>query len=409
MVKFTKEITLLNILFGKVKAKMNKKLMSMFCILGLLFYTCVSPDEEVFAHSFDVSEKVDTCFEQITQYVHGEFGAIKEVVSQCADEMNIAKSELSNLKMDDPIFIYDTEDTIQDKAAYYPVRNVRLDKILFVVAVVDTTEGINYSINTEFVPVLNSLNNEISEYIYYSVEDRIVAENKKEKKKFSIGDANDDFIDKSYEAKEKIVVDSLSNIEELDMEEEKKYADLLGAYTPTVTDELGYYYCNINNAKGQGSGNKCWAASVATIVNYIKGRNVSAKNVCDAINRGVNDGGNIDHQKKALLYYGVNYSRLDSQLSSFGFVKANIQSKRPIAIVGGRSAGLGHAFTLYGYKNVVDGQYLMIWDSALNSGTGGVSIVKYNANGTTLNSLGINYTWAATLAHITNGALVSYK
>lgn len=381
----------------------------MLCILGLLCYVCVPSGQEVFAQSIHVFEKVDAYFEQITQYVYGEFGAMKEVVRQCADEMNIRDSELSNLKIDDPIFIYDTDDTVQEKAVYYPVRNVRLNKILFVVAVVATTEGINYSINTEFVPVLNSLSDETSEYIYYSAEDRIIAESKKEKKEISAGETNNDFIDKSFEAKEKIIADSLSKVEELDLEEEKKYTNILGAYTPTVTDELGYYYCNIKNAKGQGSGNTCWAASVATIVNYIKGRNVSAKNVCEAVNRGVDDGGNIDHQKEALLHYGVNYSRLDTQLPTFDFVKVNIQNKRPVAIVGGRSAGLGHATTLYGYKNVAGGQYLMLWDSALNRGTGGVSIVAYNASGTTFNSQGINYTWVATLAHITSGAFISYK
>ena len=66
--------------------------------------------------------------------------------------------------------------------------------------------------------------------------------------------------------------------------------------------------CTLYNYKGQGNYGMCWAASVASIVNYIKGSNISAATVCKKMNIGYNDGATPGQAQLALMKYGVDYN-----------------------------------------------------------------------------------------------------
>ncbi len=52
-----------------------------------------------------------------------------------------------------------------------------------------------------------------------------------------------------------------------------------------------------------------------------------------------------------------------------------------------------HAVTLYGYRNLANGQYLMIWDSNLDSGNGDLLITTYKSTGTTFSYSSTAFTW----------------
>ena len=60
---------------------------------------------------------------------------------------------------------------------------------------------------------------------------------------------------------------------------------------------------------------------------------------------------------------------------------------------------IGHTVTLYGDRKLADGNYIMIWDSNGNGGTGGMFVTSYNPNGTTFVSAGASYTWNRSLSY----------
>lgn len=65
--------------------------------------------------------------------------------------------------------------------------------------------------------------------------------------------------------------------------------------------------------KGQASYGLCWAASVATIVNYVfvsTNSNVTAKDACAKEGIGWNDGATILQKQQALFDYKIPYASL---------------------------------------------------------------------------------------------------
>lgn len=69
--------------------------------------------------------------------------------------------------------------------------------------------------------------------------------------------------------------------------------------------------CSLYNAQGQGNLPICWAATVATIVNYRLGTSHTAKDVCDLEGTGYK-AASIDVKKAALKDYGLTYKKQTS-------------------------------------------------------------------------------------------------
>lgn len=189
----------------------------------------------------------------------------------------------------------------------------------------------------------------------------------------------------------------------IDVEENRKDTPLL-KYSPGYTDELGYYYCNLSGAQGQGNYGLCWAASAATIINYRRGSSYTAKNIADTMGIGYNSGATINQMASALCQYGLDYSAFYSTIG-FGTVKSEIYMGYPFVVSGNSSAGNGHAVTAYGYRDLAGGEYVMLWNSAMNNGQGGVTISQYKSSGMTYTTGSTAYTWSRTV----KANHVSYK
>ena len=106
----------------------------------------------------------------------------------------------------------------------------------------------------------------------------------------------------------------------------------------------------------------------------------------------------MPQSKKVLKQYGINYVFRNRDVY-FKTVTANIQKRKPLAIAGWNAAGTGHQVTIYGYKQVVGGEYLMIWDSAANYNEGSAYILPYIEGGTTYSVNNTDFTWGATLSY----------
>lgn len=150
----------------------------------------------------------------------------------------------------------------------------------------------------------------------------------------------------------------------------------------------------------------CWAAAITTISNYKNNTNLTAMQVADIAGMDYEKGAYLSQAQVAMRNAGL-YFRMRNSYLAFDSVKSNIRGKSPIYIAGAghtnNGESVGHAITIYGYKEVVGEQCLMVWDSASNGNRGDSYIVSYNGASTVYSSAQNStvYTW--------NGTLSNYK
>ena len=256
----------------------------------------------------------------------------------------------------------------------------------------------------EYAEVLNEIDygRNSKSFIFYEANDGIVAENENETviiEYFNDDNIMDsDFLSLRYEDKKRAIWEAFEEAEAIVSAHNQQqtfnegYNRVFGYYD-SVEKRLALY-----NAQGQGEENLCWAASCATIINYINGTKITAKDVADKMGISYSAGATVEKKQSALGKYGIYYSKLENSQLTLARIANNIEAKYPIAVSAHRCEGFdtyAHSFTLYGYKK----QYLLLWDSAMNAGSGGTHITPYDSSGTTLSSGNYVYTWAKTLSY----------
>ncbi len=156
---------------------------------------------------------------------------------------------------------------------------------------------------------------------------------------------------------------------------------------------------SISNFVQQGNYNICWAACVATIVNYKKSRSLSATTVASAMNHNYTSssysGATATETVSALSYYGLTYSKTNSKIS-WTSVKSNISSNAPFIVCISNSSG-GHMLVGYGYscksgdaEAYSSSRYVNVWDP-----NGYKRSFQYNAS--TYSLYGYSWTWNNTI------------
>lgn len=374
---------------------MRKKILSMLIIFGLIFQFCLYPVGESHAE-ISFNAKMEQISKEATQFVQNNMYAIQEAAESCSKEFGIEISEFDNWMFGMPFMVYDLDIDVQEEIFFYPLINKTTGKVFLVVSVIGTSVGWQYSISKEMVDELNQIKWPNTNCIFYQSKGKIVAQTRGKRYYFSNLGINDSFDDKTFEAKKKVILSDITKMEKVNISEEIRKSNLLvERYSPTVTSEVGYYYCNLNNAQGQYGRQMCWAASVATIVNYIRGTGYTAWDVCNTMGIGYDQGATASEKQQALAHYGINYVEKMGQ-SSFSSIMSDIGAKRPIAASTTSSKG-GHAVTVYGYRNISSGQYVMIWDSNANSGQGDLTVVAFKATGTTFTTGSVRCTWVNSL------------
>ena len=159
--------------------------------------------------------------------------------------------------------------------------------------------------------------------------------------------------------------------------------------------------CSITNFVRQNGQPICWAATVATIVNYKKGLSLTAETVANQMNADYNDpdypGALPSVTLAALSEYNLNYELTQSKLS-WQNVKNSINNDYPFAIRLRRlDADKGHMVTGYGYEcrygdNYMysDWRYVSVWDS-----NGSQQLFQYDSS--TYSTSGYKWEWKTTL------------
>lgn len=129
----------------------------------------------------------------------------------------------------------------------------------------------------------------------------------------------------------------------------------------------------------QGGEGLCWAATSATVINYLTNSIATAHSVCDRIEHGYSGGGENDIVealsafKYANSYTGINAVRKVGQISTWE-TQTWITSGIPIiAVMTASSGGSNHSLTICGWTKYSDES---ISFNVANSGTGSFEVIR---------------------------------
>lgn len=360
------------------------------CIVMFNFQTAVFAETK----SGQINENVSVP-NDAAQYIQEKYSDIVELAKLYQEAFQLDGTTLHDLTIGEPYVILDLDETQQDELYYYPILDAE-DKIILVVSVMGTTEGWNLSISTEMTEELNNIEYVENNFVFLESEDNIVAESKDDAIVIE-GEENEiieEYTDLDYD---ELVEEVSEKIDEqfvkTDILEEEETCDMLYGYTRgfRATSTSASKVCSLYNPKGQGAYGMCWAASVATIANYIKGTNRSAQSICLLMEIGLNDGATISQSATALNKLGVYYAAHPLSIMSWTLIKKNINNKYPI-LVAAKSGSKGHMVTLYGYQELYT-NYIQIWNSGLNGGAGGSQVIQFKSSGSTFSYGGYTYKW----------------
>lgn len=259
-----------------------------------------------------------------------------------------------------------------------------------------TENGWNYCIDTNMVDELNEIEYH-NDYIFYKHEDNLIAENTDSEYILSgkLDKSCERFLDKNFEDKVDEISEDMQSYKKVDVDIEAKA--LIEEYAPGFeTNTKDSKLLKLYNAQAQGQKNICWACSVATIVNYIKGKNVTGSGVCKAMNRK-EKGATITVKQAALRKYGISYNKLKYCQLSWSSLYQNIDIKKPVAISALTSDGkYGHSVTAHGYRKTGNTKYVLFW----NSGKSGRNqIMQYKENGSTFSYNNLVFIWKYSLSY----------
>lgn len=393
-----------NLIKGETKMRKLKKVMLVLMVAVILCTMCTPMASAANYNSPDTYGDIYSSLipDEANRYVDANYQYILDVVEDNLYLFDLQSSQMKNIYIGEPYVIYNINNDCDNEIYYYPVVDKSKDEIILIINLIGTTDGWSMSIDQNFVEQLNKIDYLDNSYIIYSNDESTIAENDDESVMIE-GSKNTEmkiYEKKSHSQKIKNIQNSFKNNEKVNTKNVKN------GFEESVNASRGYSVntstnkvCTLYNSKGQGNYPICWAASVATIVNYVNGKNISAKNVCNAMDTGY-IAQNISMKQKALKHYGIEYVIKNAQLS-WSTVKSNINKKYPIAASLFTEAGEGHAVTIMGYREVTGSRnpryYLTLWNSGLNEGKGGTQVVCYNINGTSVAYANKAFVWTASL------------
>lgn len=372
---------------NKNKRRYNKGTgaIGLFILLGFALFNCDNADAKEknldfwknIAHVKQIKENVidDAIPDTVIKYANNNYKSLLQAASHY--DTNIGKN-LFKTSLGDPFVILSESN---EEVYYFPV--ITENKVIYVISVINTSDGLTMSGSYELVNIINDKMND-STLIIYDENETIRTYDVTDSEYEEIVEQTSEYLDNM----------SIVNLDKIHKKNAKK-EEYTPSYSYNVTSgNVTGKICSTYNFKSQGSLPICWAASVATIVNYMNGTNISAKQVCNDMNLPYK-GKDIYIKQKALCLYGLIFTKTDAQLS-WSQIKDNINKKSLIAASTFAESGVGHAITIHGYKYYapVSEKYIYFW----NSGNSSVEVAIYKTAGTTYTYNGKTFTWTRTLS-----------
>ena len=129
---------------------------------------------------------------------------VQTAVEGMQEEMGISISDMSNISMGEPYYIYDVRKELQSARFYFPIYDE--NQIILMLHINYTSEGWKVTMDTEYTDVLNELDYKNTDCIFYYIGSDIYAENETQVRLIQgNGKKTDEFINKSFEEKKSAV------------------------------------------------------------------------------------------------------------------------------------------------------------------------------------------------------------
>ncbi|MBD5137247.1 MAG: hypothetical protein HDT39_15060 [Lachnospiraceae bacterium] len=277
------------------------------------------------------------------------------------------RGKIEDFQLCDPYIVYDVEKEVQEPLYYFPIKNNQ-EKIVLVMAVFLTENGWSDSISGCMADELNDKNYLEEECLIYGDTDEICVENEDNQADAEIVDGADiekfakkDFSNKKKEFKKKYKVDFNVKSPESNDDGCMVQSGFTISTGTNILLDLKDYTVN-QKIKGENA-DICWAASVATIYNYVKDKHITAKDVCDNIGHLYRAGSNRT-VLRAFDEHKLNYAKVDSTLD-YDRIRNNLKGRKPISMWTKSSNNKSHMVTLVGIDLGERNQpRITIWNSA---------------------------------------------
>ena len=300
-----------------------------------------------------------------------------------------------DLEIGKPFLIY-YPDITQEMVDYYPV--IYKKHVICTIDVVTTSQGYSVGFSDEFVDLLNENNYISNPCIFYYTEGKIYIQNRMYKKftglhidirnKNSTNVQKGEFSKKTFYDKQKIICRDIPKFKKVTLGYEDEIDYRLKKYKTTLS---------LHNPMGQYDKGMCWAASTATVVNYVKKKGVTAYDVCNLMGINYNKGASMYVARDALSRYGIsNYNNVLGGACSQACIRENIDNNH-LLLAGGTNDqyGMEHMVVICGYEDKNVTRY-KICNPANKNGQGGYGVRQYN-DGICAVVSGISFQWRSTL------------
>lgn len=313
-------------------------------------------------------------------------GQLNTVVSNLVKDGEISNND--NVYLAEPYYIYNE---LEDQEAIYYFPIVKDQTIVSVMCVLDSEDGLVYQYGDEIKDKLNEIHYLQEKPLIYEEDGKIHIEGRDELLTVSTSEEVGEivpckkFSELSYSNKKKRI--------------EEKMDDLVpcvhGEKPENILDLKIKGLLSLHNPQGQHGYDMCWAAAVATVVNYKKSSMVTGFDVCNRMGIGYNTGGTIYQEHQALSLYGVTYNGISGTSLDWNTIKNNINNNHPIIanLMSNSGTYKAHAVTIYGFDSSKNLNY---WDSRLGGGSGAYKKTSFN-NATFLSIDGHSYYWGTSL------------
>ena len=333
---------------------------------------------------------------EITAFANENVDTIADIL---VNDGIITATEVKNQHFGKPYIIYNSYDN-QEGIYYFPI--VVYDKVVAVATVLDTEDGMELQVGKDISDQLNEIGYIYSDYILYEYGNDIYAENTAGKNYLYSYASRQTELTRGQKIREKNFYNAFlkkkykiinAKVKKFTKCREKK-SSVDGNLDALITGSL-----SLHKPMGQYGYGMCWAAAVATVVNYKKTSAVSAFEVCNRMGIGYNKGGTIFDEQAALSKYGVNYGKIRNSMLDWTTLKKNINNKYPIIanLLCNDGALNAHAVTIYGYAST--SKKIKYWDSRINKGNGSKKSTTFSVAGSKFLAIsGHSYSWMTTLS-----------
>lgn len=314
----------------------------------------------------DVSNMLDNLIsDDVYDYASNRLLPLVKTLENDYEDFRITINNVNNISLGKPYVIYNSLSCEeQDNIYYFPVIEDNIIKCILSISVDENTY--NASLSEDIAVGLNNINYVCdNNYIFYRDKGNIYAENSKhEIKKLNVGITNDyiNSDEKNLKSFTNLLFDK--KVEQISNNYGKNSYKLEANDVSPFGNARGFSKLSPHNVRLNTKGcfvsqyfdGNCWAASVATTLrylNYSKFKKLTARNVCDKVGIGYNEGGSIYDEQKALIEYGItDYNIFRFYPIEFKMIQKNILNQKPVLVGCNnlKSITSGHVVPIIGYS-----------------------------------------------------------